>query len=231
VSRILGKKEQSSKEPAASGMVVNPDIESALSLQVLFAEAFALSANELEEKFKTYQPGLSGVQVEFDSKLEQDTSLLGLFGWGEHVIQMIGFTGPMPAESVELCVAPSHYDQNLKTAARNHRSHILLFYKGYNPDPVVQYASMALVAGFLSNYGAIVVANEGARTSFPAHSLLVNKSDGDAIELLASLPLPILYCGFVKYEVEGVNGVWMRTYGAPVLGYAAASAHGRGVLP
>lgn len=36
----------------------------------------------------------------------------------------------------------------------------------------------------------------------------------ESLELLRSLPLNMLYCGFVKYEVEGVQGVWMRTYGA-----------------
>ncbi len=28
----------------------------------------------------------------------------------------------------------------------------------------------------------------------------------------------MLYCGFVKYEVEGVDGVWLRTYGGHLLG-------------
>jgi len=228
VSRFLGKKERAFER----GMVANPDIESSLSLQVLFEEVFVLCSNELEEKFKEYQPKLSRVQVEFHSKLEKEQSLLGMFGWEEHVIQMIGFAGPMPADSVELCVAPSHYDQNLKGAARNHQSHILLYYKGYNPDPIVQYAAMALVAGFMSNYGAVVVANESARTSFPTQSLLVEKTDGDAIEVLASLPLLALYCGFIKYEVEGLNGVWMRTYGAPMLGLpdmaSLAQGHSQG---
>ena len=34
------------------------------------------------------------------------------------------------------------------------------------------------------------------------------------LELLRSFPLLHLFCGFVKYEVEGDDGVWMRTYGA-----------------
>jgi Domain of unknown function (DUF4261) len=34
--------------------------------------------------------------------------------------------------------------------------------------------------------------------------------------------------GFVKLEVEGVEGVWMRTYGAPKLGLPDLAWHARG---
>ncbi len=48
------------------------------------------------------------------------------------------------------------------------------------------------------------------------------------MELLRTLPLPILYCGFVKYDVEGTPGVWMRTHGAPLLGLPDFAAHAKG---
>ena len=48
------------------------------------------------------------------------------------------------------------------------------------------------------------------------------------MDLLRTLPLPILYCGFVKHEVEGTRGVWMRTYGASLLGYPDFAAHTEG---
>jgi hypothetical protein len=53
-------------------------------------------------------------------------------------------------------------------------------------------------------------------------------SESDIMELLRELPLPILYCGFVKLEVEGVPGVWMRTYGAPLLGLPDLAGHATG---
>ena len=48
------------------------------------------------------------------------------------------------------------------------------------------------------------------------------------MELLRALPLSILYCGFVKLEVEGTPGVWMRTYGAPLLELPDFAAHATG---
>jgi uncharacterized protein DUF4261 len=36
------------------------------------------------------------------------------------------------------------------------------------------------------------------------------------------------FSGFVKQEVEGVRGVWMRTYGAPLMGLPDLAAHATG---
>jgi hypothetical protein len=38
----------------------------------------------------------------------------------------------------------------------------------------------------------------------------------------------LLFCGFVKLEVEGSQGVWMRTYGAPLMQLPDLAAHARG---
>ena len=214
LNRIFGKKESAFEH----GPVANSKIDNPLSLQVLFKGGVNLADKELHREFTTYHPHLSKATVEIDGQLSDKGTPIGLIGWAGHVIQIIGFDLPMPAEAVENCVAPSHYSKELKDQARAHQSHLILFYKGNDNNPVNQYAAMALVAGFLSRYGAVVVTNESARTSFPASSLCGDAVEGDIIELLASLPLAVSYCGFVKYEVEGVNGVWLRTYGAPLLG-------------
>lgn len=41
-------------------------------------------------------------------------------------------------------------------------------------------------------------------------------------------PLTLIFCGFVKYEVEDVKGVWMRTYGADCFGLPDFAAHAQG---
>jgi hypothetical protein len=215
LSRFFGKKETVFER----GLVTNSEIESPLSLQVLFSGNFNLNVTELAKSFKSYHPKLSEAKIEIDEDLKNKGTPIGLIGWGDHVIQIVGFNQPMPSESLEYCIAPSHYPQELKEKARAHGSHLILYYTGYDLNPINQYASMALVAGFLSNFGAIVVTNESAHTSFPAIALCKDdKNDFDIIEYLETLPLALLYCGFVKYDVEGVNGVWLRTYGAPLLG-------------
>jgi len=154
--------------------------------------------------------------------------MFGMIEWGKHVVRCVGFNLPMPQEAVEVCIAPAHYPQELKERARSHKAHVILYYAGYEPSPVEQYVALAATAGVLARLGAIVVLNESGHTSFPADALAGVDSDGDIMDLLRTLPLPILYCGFVKHEVEGIPGVWMRTYGAPLLGLPDFAAHAAG---
>lgn len=154
--------------------------------------------------------------------------MIGMVGWGKHVVRCIGFNLPMPAAPVEACIAPAHYPQELKERARSHKAHVLLYYAGYERLPVEQYVALAATAGAMARLGAIVVLNESGHTSFPASALSGVDSEGDIMDLLHTLPLAILYCGFVKHEVEGIPGVWMRTYGAPLLGLPDFAAHAAG---
>lgn len=225
-SRFFGK---SDADDSGDGqLVANPKIEHPLSLQVLFPEPCPLDPHRLVKAFKSYHPSMSKVRCEIDPALNREGKVFGMVGWEKHVVRCVGFDLPMPAEAVEACVAPSHYPQELKRRARAHKAHVILYYAGYEPSPVEQYVALAATAGVLARLGAIVVLNESGRTSFPASALSGSDSDGDIMDLLRTLPLLILYCGFVKYEVEGIPGVWMRTYGAPLLGLPDFAAHAAG---
>jgi Domain of unknown function (DUF4261) len=48
------------------------------------------------------------------------------------------------------------------------------------------------------------------------------------MEQLRTLPLPVLYCGFVKYDIPNDSHVWMRTYGADVLGLPDFAVYANG---
>jgi hypothetical protein len=139
---------------------------------------------------------------------------------------------PMPEEPLESCIGPSPHPQEFKQKARAHQSHVLLYYAGYDSDPLEQYVALAAVAGAMANLGAIAVLNEGAHSAFPAAALSGNDADGDMLQLLRALPLLLLYGGFVKYELPGTKGVWMRTFGAYQFGVpdfaALAEGHHQG---
>jgi hypothetical protein len=134
------------------------------------------------------------------------------------VVRVFGVNAPMPSQTVEAVVQPAHYAQELKQQARAHRAHALLFSAGTVTDPLEEYVALAVVAGVLAKHGAIVVTNEEARTSRPADTPIAGRHPGDSLALLRALPLLVLYCGLVKYGVEGTEGVWMRTYGVHRLG-------------
>jgi hypothetical protein len=187
-----------------------------LSLQVLFAQQPKLDTASATQALRRYHASLS--EATFDVQQLENRGLAAQAVWADHKVDVVGIDAPMPTEVVDSCVQPAHYDQSLKEQARQHAAHTLLYYSGQNSEPLEQYVALAVVAGTLSSYGATVILNEAAHTSFPAKALVAGKADGDSLGNLRTLPLLFLYCGFVKYEVDGTRGVWMRTYGAHLFG-------------
>jgi hypothetical protein len=225
-SRFFGKKD--ADDLAGGQLAANPDIKHPLSLQVLFPDACRLDTDQLVGALRTYHRTMSEARCEIDPELSREGKVFGMLGWGKHVIRLVGFDAPYPAAPFEACVAPSHYPQELKQRARSHKAHVILYYAGQEPSAFEQYVALAVTAGVLARLGAIVVLNESGHTSFPAAALSGSDSESDIMELLRALPLSILYCGFVKLEVEGIPGVWMRTYGAPLLELPDFAAHAIG---
>jgi hypothetical protein len=224
-TRFFGKRES---DDNPDDLVAGPKKEDGPALQVLFADAFTLDAAAVTKAMRAYHPSMASARCEVAGEPNREGKIFGLAGWGPHVIQLVGFDVPMPKETVELCVAPSHYAQPLKERARAHKGHLLLWHAGAEEAVVEQFVALAAFAGVLERCGAIVVLNESGRTSLPTAVLAGKDVKSDRMELLRALPLPMLYCGFVKYNVPNDTHVWMRTYGAHVLNLPDLAAYTRG---
>lgn len=227
-SRFFGRSDSAASHKASAPLVANSAIEHPLSLQVLFPADVEWNAERITQALRGHHRSLADARCELEAGVASNGQAFGLAGWGKHVVRLVGFNAPMPADAVESCVAPSHYPQELKDRVRAHRAHLLLYYVGRDASPLEHYVVLATVAGALAKFGGLVALNESAHTSFPLAALSPEPGEGDIIELLRTLPLCILYCGFVKHEVEGVPGVWMRTYGCPLLGLPDFAAHAAG---
>ena len=225
-SRFFGRNEESADSAA---LLANPDIAQPLSLQVLFAEPLAITEAALADALCAYHPTMAKARAEIAPDMPE---FLGMAGWGKHVVRLVGFNAPYPKDALEACVAPSHYPAAMKEEVRAHASHIILYYAGFETDPLEQYVALAAVAGALTGFKALAVLNEHAHTSLPAGVFAAESLGEETMDLLRTLPLNMLYCGFVKYEVEGVQGVWMRTYGGDAFGLpdfaALAAGHDEG---
>jgi len=224
-TRFFGQREA---DDAPDALVGGKKTDNAPALQVLLADAAALDPDAITEALRRWHPSLAQARCEVAGELNEERKLFGLAGWGPHVLQLVGFDVPMPAGAVEACVAPSHYGPDLKDQARAHRSHLLLWYVGRAKSVVEQYVALTAFAAVLAEFGAVVVLNEDARTSFPAAALTGQDEEADRLDLLRTLPLPILYCGFVKYNVPNDTRVWMRTYGGHVLGVPDLAVYAAG---
>ncbi|MDH1177476.1 DUF4261 domain-containing protein [Achromobacter mucicolens] len=225
-SRFFGRNEESADSAA---LLANPDIAQPLSLQVLFAEPLAITEAALADALRAYHPTMAKARAEIAPDMPE---FLGMAGWDKHVVRLVGFNAPYPKDALEACVAPSHYPAAMKDEVRAHASHIILYYAGFETDPLEQYVALAAVAGALTGFKALAVLNEHAHTSLPAGVFAAESLGEESMDLLRTLPLNMLYCGFVKYEVEGVQGVWMRTYGGDAFGLpdfaALAAGHDEG---
>ena len=227
-SRFFGRNEESADSAA---LLANPDIAQPLSLQVLFAEPLAITEAALADALRAYHPTMAKARAEIAPDMPE---FLGMAGWDKHVVRLVGFNAPYPKDALEACVAPSHYPAAMKDEVRAHASHIILYYAGFETDPLEQYVALAAVAGALTGFKALAVLNEYAHTSLPAGVFAAESLGEESMDLLRTLPLNMLYCGFVKYEVEGVQGVWMRTYGGDAFGLpdfaALAAGHDEGEI-
>lgn len=213
-SRLFGKKNKSMLE--CGTLVANPNIENAVSLSILFKGKLDFDKNQLKEALVKIDPSIKNIQYETPfEQLEEGCYLL--IGWDKHVIQLLGMNHPFPTDALEPCIATAHYSQDIKEQVRHHDSHLMLFYKGYEQDVLEQYLALARLAASFATFNALAVINEHGHTSLPIEPLLELVRDKDGIDLL-STSLPTLFCGFVKYQVENVDGVWMRTYGADAFG-------------
>jgi len=199
------------------------------SFQLLFPEPIELDADGLSAALRAYHPDLAGARAELVTLGEygraevaevfgstgEPPHLIGLVGWGPHVVQLVGIAAPMPAFVLEKCLPPAHMPAELKDVAFHQHSHMLLFYAGTDADPLEQHVALAATAAALTRFGATFVLNENGRSAVPAGFVIPDPDvpDDDMLAVLRGLPIPLLYGGFVKIEVEGTPGVWMRTYG------------------
>lgn len=218
--RFFGKgTPQPGGPPVANARLQNPP-----TFTLLFTEPLDLTADALTLALRDFHPTLAGATAELlavppsGDPNDDSPAFMGLIGWDRHVVKVVGFNAPLPPSELDRCVQPAHYAPEIKEQAAGHTAHVVLFYAGYERDPFEQFVALAAAAAGVTRFGALVVLNENARTSVPAIVLLPHEEDnGDTLSALRALPIPFIYAGFVKLEIEGDDALWMRTYGCPAL--------------
>jgi hypothetical protein len=219
--------------PQLGGLpVANPRLADPPAFHLLFRAPLDLDADALTLALREYHPDLEKATAELQ-KLQPGGSnapaVMGLIGWGRHVLKLVGYDSPLESNGVVECVQASHYEVEIKEDAYQHTAHIVLHYAGYEQDALEQHVALAAAAGVLARFGAIVTLNQAGHTSIPSVALLPHEEDeGDTLRALRGMPIPYIYAGFVKIEIDGEPGVWMRTYGCQVFGLPDLAFHAEG---
>ena len=213
-SRFFAKKTESKQMD--NSIVPNPDIENAISVSIVFSGALNINNDELLAKLKSIDPTIKDIRYETPfGQLEEGMCIL--VSWGKHVIRVFGLNAPYPKAVLETCVAPASYSQEIKQQVYESDSHLLLYYVGYEQDVLEQYLALTRLVACFEQFNALAVINEDAHTSLPVNFINSLASEKDGLTTLGEC-LPLLFCGFVKYEIENIKGIWMRTYGANKFG-------------
>lgn len=204
-------------------------------LQVLFVGGLALEAEAVAEAVRSHHPAMADAIVELvpaagESAAKQVSgggpaaTLLGLVSWGPHVVKMVVCDAAMPYGPVETCVVPAMLPPDLKHEAIRHGSHALLYYAGFEPDPIERYVALAAVAAAVSRFGGLLILNEDARAAVPAFDLIPEENE-DILGTLRKLPIPYLWGGFVKLDVGDPARPWARTFANARLGLPDLAYH------
>ena len=196
-----------------------PATSDGAALQLLLSQPLLSDFSALQMQIRAYDPALKAASVTgigTDKVPDRGAMFVGEVAWGAHVVHLIAMPFPMPDEVVEKCVQPASYQQEDKTRIREQNAHALLNYMGKSANVGEQFVAVAVVASALSGADGLAILNEGARTSLPA---TITADDAmKPSEFWRTLPPLYLFAGFVKYEVEGEAGVWMRTHGLEKFG-------------
>ena len=196
-----------------------PATSDGAALQLLLTQPLASDFGALQTQIRAHDAALKAASVTgigTDEVPQRGAMFVGEVAWGAHVVHVVAMPFPMPDEVVEKCVQPASYAQEIKARVREQNAHALLNYTGKSANVHEQFVAVALVAGALSGAQGLAILNEGARTSLPA-TLLTDETMKPS-EFWRTLPPLYLFAGFVKYEIEGESGVWMRTHGLEKFG-------------
>jgi hypothetical protein len=191
-------------------------------LQVLFPRPPQLDGQALVNALERLHPSMRPASLDV---MESGPDASGTAKWGPHVIEILVRKHPLPKDAAKRAIGAAHYKPELKDRARAHGAYLVLNYRGSERSPWEQYVALAALAAVFTRQGAVAVANVDAFTSAPTTLFDQLFQSPDALGMLRGMPPALLYCGFIKYNVPGVSGVWMRTEGAPQLGLPDLAIH------
>lgn len=96
------------------------------SLQILLSAPLSDDFDALQAQIRAHAPTLKAATVSGVSTAQagqEANSFLAEVSWGAHAVRVVAFPLPMPAEVVEICVAPAHYGESNKAEIRQQSAH------------------------------------------------------------------------------------------------------------
>ncbi len=200
-----------------SAIIENPAIKNPLSLTILVDRTLSFDFNKLTRSLGKINSSMK--KVKFQSlPCGKGEAFNALASWNQHLIKVVGFDTACSPEVVKQSIEFARDNQDLIQTIKNHNSHIIISYHGYEDDLIKQYLILTQFAIGFEHFNMVGLLNLKAQTILSTHvvSALVESDNG--IELLCEC-LPLFFVGFKAMKVDIHTGICMRTYGAGQLGF------------
>ena len=161
----------------------------------------------ISDQIQAVEPVEKGrVTVAWD--IQDRRRCLGKIHFDDHEISVAGLPAPLPEVVINHTIHTSHWQPQIKTALRNHLSHLGLVYMGNNPDPVEKMIALYKAAACFKTENLLGVVNEGAWTAHPSADFLDPARIRNYRE---EIPF-IIWMGYVKF-FEDKEHYWLATRG------------------
>lgn len=188
-----------------------------VNLIAVLSKPLHINSVELRNFLVDFHPIFVDITIE-KYYAEEDRLLLMLeMKWRKNLIRIFQVDSPLPDSVLQNCLAQAQYSTELKHQFITHESHLMMSYLTSELSVREQYVMLAAIIWALSSKGAVGIINEDALSSFPLVPMPPN-SEMDRLEMIRTLPLPLLFCGLITFQLEGTEIIWSRTLGAKKFG-------------
>ncbi|GKX68545.1 DUF4261 domain-containing protein [Inconstantimicrobium mannanitabidum] len=182
--------------------------EKVFALYLLFHKSFVV---DKEAVIKTISEiDNSKVNIDFEYDLDGKDALLCNVKINDDLFQLVGLDAPLPEEIYNYTVNCAYGNEVELKRMRDHKYHIIAFYKGNSKDQMhIFNAYSKLAYGFLQ-YDLLGMANPYSWNSI-IPSLIKEMVEDDEAKELISIPAMMVWRSFVKVPYN--DGVWFVTKG------------------
>lgn len=139
---------------------------------------------------------------------DETSANCGQISFNDHQIWVSGLPNPLPIEIVDRTVHTSRWQPQVKTAMRQHQSHISLVYTGTHHDPIEKMIALYQTAYALADENLVGILNPEAWVAHPPADFLLPEKINTYRQ---RFPFG-LWIGYIKYYLDK-DRFWLVTRG------------------
>lgn len=193
------------------------------ALYFLFPEAVAFDGAKLEKCLHS----ISKKKVQINPVVGTDRKEKTLFARiqvEDEVFELVGMDAPLPQHIIDYTIGCAYGTPEELEQMRNHKYHILVFYRGESNDRMVIFNAYKKLAYAFIEQGLLCVANPYSWNVIGAN-LIKGMIEDEETKAFAETPAMMIWRSFIKIPYK--DGVWFVTKGNNLFGISEYAYFGK----